>query len=151
MSDDAIPWSSTVVLLKLDSVEAIIIMNPTPVVIAAMIDHQNSHLTHGSAFRPHIHSFHRKAYIAIEMKVTGIILNEILKLGIKNWENIKPENINVLNEIDSTCTSNIVETRVQGTKSKINDESGLLNTVLPILNTVALVHSLFLYFRTIVR
>ena len=84
MSDDAIPSSSTVVLLKFDSVEAMIIMNPTPVVMAAMIDHQNSHLTHGSAFRPHIHSFHRNAYIAIEMKVTGIILYEILKPGIKN-------------------------------------------------------------------
>ena len=81
MSEDAIPSSSTVVLLKFDSVEAKIIMNPTPVVIAAMIDHQNSHFTHGSAFRPHIHSFHRKAYIAMEMKVTGIILNDVISLN----------------------------------------------------------------------
>ena len=126
MSDDAIPSSSTVVLLKFDSVEAIIIMNSTPIVIAAMIDHQNSHFTHGSAFRPHIHSFHRNAYIAIEMKVTGIILNEIFKPVIKNLENIKPEDINVLNEIDSTCTSNIVKTRVQGTLSKIDNGSAVI-------------------------
>ena len=40
-------------------------------------------------------------------------------------ENIKPEDINVLNKIDSTCTSNIVETRVQGTLSKIDDPPSL--------------------------
>ncbi len=80
------PSSSTVVLLKCESVEAKIIINPTPVVIAAMMDHQNSHLTHGSAFRPHIHSFQRKAYMAIEMNVTGIILNENLyPKGIEPW------------------------------------------------------------------
>ena len=55
------PSSSTAVLLKFESVDAKIIMNPTPVVIAAMIDHQNSHFTHGSALSPHIHSFQRKA------------------------------------------------------------------------------------------
>ena len=70
-------------------------MNPTPVVIAAMIDHQNSHFTHGSAFRPHIHSFHRKAYIAIEMKVTGIILDEILKSGIKNGKIVHPSIVTI--------------------------------------------------------
>ena len=78
MSEDAIPSSSTVVLLKFDSVEAKIIINPTPVVTAAIIDHQNSHFTHGRAFSPHIHSFQRNAYIAIEMKVTGIILKEVV-------------------------------------------------------------------------
>ena len=41
-------------------------------------------------------------------------------------ENIKPEDINVLNKIDSTCTSNIVETRVQGTLSKIDDGSAVI-------------------------